>query len=234
MLSPYSRRVNSVRGTHTRTRQQPCSYKHEGKSNLWTTGQEAERNHTSYVRTTRRIAWHDMTCVGLFPRAAACPTRALAPPFCRTEDPLRFALMELWFLVRAFARPPPADKFVPSTRCNLRWSCGTCGLHTGCETMTRAKHAPAVSPTLPTIRMAHRQENMKCHDCSARGLAVALVGARTLEDLEDHLRVAVDAPPSPVGRSSRSERLHTTSRHVRTYVSTYANSRLPVLSKTPP
>ena len=61
----------------------------------------------------------------------------------------------------------------PSTRCNLRWSCGTCGLHTGWETMTRATHAPAVSPTLPTISMAHRQENMKCHVCSARGLGLS-------------------------------------------------------------
>ena len=69
------------------------------------------RTKSHIIRTTRRMAWHDTTYIGLFPRAAACPTRALAPPFCRTEDPLRFALLELCFLFRAFARPPPADKF---------------------------------------------------------------------------------------------------------------------------
>ena len=82
--------------------------------------------------------------------------------------------------------------------------------------MTRAKHAPAVSPTLPTVRIQHRQENMKCHGCSARGMGLSLaeVGAPTLENLEDHLRVAVDAPPSSVCCSSRSERLRTTSKHI--------------------
>ena len=129
--------------------------------------------------------------------------------------------------------PLPSLRSAPSSRqvlfsstcCNLTWSCGTCGLHTGWETMTRAKHAPAVSPTLPTVRMQHRQENMKCHGCSARGLGLSLaeVGAPTLENLEDHLRVAVDAPPSSVCCSSRSERLRTTSKHVRAYVRSYAH-----------
>ena len=71
--------------------------------------------------------------------------------------------------------------------------------------MTRAHHTRYVS--LP--RTPHPQENVPCQQCCARGLAVALVGARALHDLEDHLRVAIDAPPSPVSRRSRREGLHT-------------------------